>query len=664
MVLLCLLGYMPISPAFATPQPLVFTPFVNSIDLSSDLRIFHDPSASLSIRDVLKRADEFVPATRKDLARSFNAGAFWLSVQIRNDLNQDVERWLVVGHPRIQHVDLFVLSDDGHTWDNTRSGTAVARDQKPVKALEATFPIQLKAGKTHRLMIRVHSQTAIDMNTTLWIPEAYRSASAENKLLIMVIFGGLLLGTLVSFAILIGHREQPYLWLGVLQLTIALLQATREGFLPAYLWPSHLPFYSPILLVLGGVSVFAIGSMITTALPKGMFPRYSLGLINGIRAASLGIIVLAFFNYGLAARLLSINTVLLIVLSILTTFWVYRRGFSPAAYLGVGLCLTWSIETLRQLGNLTAAFPWAMHLNTSAGLLLATPVILMGLVQRSSDLAKQLVLSEQMSKAKSEFLARINHELRSPLNTIIGFARMLQRESPRLTVGEGAQGIEQHSLRLLSMIDELLDESRLRAGRLNLAPSQLSLANWYASVCSTWVINAELAGNQFIAQPFDALGDDMPCCVVADGQRLRQVLDNLLSNANRHTESGTLELHLSAQPAASTDQVILKFTVIDSGQGISPAQLEKIFEPFYRGTEAITKDPLRRVGFGMGLSITQELLRLMGSELRVSSTLGQGSSFGFAITCSRCQPTEQGCTFQLPPASMPALYPHQCDHTP
>lgn len=635
----------PAAPPAISMAPVTLNPFIQQIDVSSNLALFHDPSASLPIREVLKHADEFQVASRKDLARSFNAGAFWLSLEIRNDMGQDFERWLVVGHPRIQHVDLFVLTADGRTWDNARSGTAVARDQKPIQALDPVFPILLKAGQTHRLMIRIHSQTAVDMSAVLWIPEAYRTFAAESKLLLMLVLGGLLLGTFVSFAIFIGHREQPYVWLGLLQLSIVLLEATREGFLPSYLWPSNIPFYSPILLIWGGFSSFAIASIVTSTLPNGMFPRYTLGLIKTIRWASLGLVALGFYHYGWAVRLLSMTTIVLMLLSMVTTFWIYRRGFAPALYLALGLFLTWGIETLRQLANLSA-LPWAMHLSTSAGLLFATPVILLGLVRRTSDLAEQLVLSHQVDKAKTEFLARINHELRSPLNTIIGFARMLQRESPRLTVHEGTHGIEQHSMRLLSMIDELLDESRLRAGRLSLAPTHLSLADWYANLCATWLINAELAGNQFVAQPFKSLGSDTPCCIVADGQRLRQVLDNLLSNANRHTESGTLELCLSTQASDRADQVILNFAVIDTGQGIAPEHLEKIFEPFYRGTAASTKDPLRRAGFGMGLSITQELLRLMGSELRVSSAPGQGSTFSFSLTCTRCLPTELDCTLQ------------------
>ncbi|MDD5037393.1 MAG: ATP-binding protein, partial [Methylococcaceae bacterium] len=236
----------------------------------------------------------------------------------------------------------------------------------------------------------------------------------------------------------------------------------------------------------------------------------------------------------------------------------------------------------------------------------------------------------KLSEAKSAFLAKISHELRSPLNTIIGFSRMLSKGSPRLSLQDGSKGIEKSGIRLLGLIDELLDESRLEAGQLALAPEHLLLQPWLEDLRHTMTIDALARGNHFSL----ICSGQIPAAVILDGGRLRQVLDNLFGNANRHTHNGEIRLacHASlAQEKGEASHASLTFSIIDSGEGIEPADLKRIFEPFTRG-QGSGHDQQRK-GFGLGLSISTELLRLMGSTISVTSTRGIGSTFQFTLDC-------------------------------
>jgi signal transduction histidine kinase/CheY-like chemotaxis protein len=283
-------------------------------------------------------------------------------------------------------------------------------------------------------------------------------------------------------------------------------------------------------------------------------------------------------------------------------------------------------ETARQLANL-GLLPWiaAMEFSTFF-FLLASPLILLGLAEQTRQLTERLHVAEQLQQAKSAFLAKISHELRSPLNTILGYNRMLARGTAKLTLAEGTAGIEKSALRLLSLIDELLDEARAAAGQLTIAPAPLSLRPWLDDICSTFMINAEATHNRFLC----TISGELPALIEVDGGRLRQVLDNLLNNANRHTRQGTITLACTARIVGQ--EALLDFSVADDGDGIPADRLPAIFEPFVRGHVA-SKDALPSGGVGLGLPICRELVRQMGSEIAVTSAPGKGSCFSFSLRC-------------------------------
>jgi signal transduction histidine kinase len=245
---------------------------------------------------------------------------------------------------------------------------------------------------------------------------------------------------------------------------------------------------------------------------------------------------------------------------------LWHRDYQPARWFAIAFSLGLLIETARQLANL-GVLPWAGAMNFSlAGYLLAAPFILVGMIEQTRRMSEQLALAEQLQQAKSAFLARVSHELRSPLNTILGFARMLRRGSARLPLPEGTAGIEKGALRLLDLIDELLDESRAAAGKLAVSPAPTLFSPWLDEVSGGARIVCEAQTNRFNCARSGAL----PVAISVDGQRLRQVLENLLNNANRHTRQGEIRFECTAQIEGGT--AILDFAVRDNGEGMTPAQ--------------------------------------------------------------------------------------------
>jgi PAS domain S-box-containing protein len=243
--------------------------------------------------------------------------------------------------------------------------------------------------------------------------------------------------------------------------------------------------------------------------------------------------------------------------------------------------------------------------------------------------------AESAREAQAIFLTNISHELRTPLNGILGFVQVLRRGDP-LTARQdkGLRVIEESGQHLKLLIDDLLDLARLERSRGELRPTEIDLPPFMQAVCDIVRVKAEEKCLAFSYQPTT----DLPSAIVADGKRLRQVLLNLLSNAVKFSDTGRVTLRAAAVAAgASLDTVRLRFEVEDQGIGMTEAQAARLFQPFAQVAEHQER---REGGTGLGLAISQQLVRLMGGEIRVRSLEGQGCVFSFEIDVPVPQPPD------------------------
>jgi signal transduction histidine kinase/CheY-like chemotaxis protein len=234
--------------------------------------------------------------------------------------------------------------------------------------------------------------------------------------------------------------------------------------------------------------------------------------------------------------------------------------------------------------------------------------------------AAQLALA---SKYKSEFLANVSHELRTPLNSMLLLSRLLaenERGSLSEPEVEFARTIGSAGHDLLALINDILDLSKVEAGRMELEFASVALADVAASAERAFRPLAQQKGLSFVVDVDPAL----PASIVTDRQRLDQVLRNLLSNAFKFTHQGGVALSI----AAAREDDAISFTVSDTGVGIAEDRLEQIFEAFRQADGTTSR---RYGGTGLGLSISREFARLLGGEIRVQSTPGEGSRFSLLI---------------------------------
>jgi len=231
--------------------------------------------------------------------------------------------------------------------------------------------------------------------------------------------------------------------------------------------------------------------------------------------------------------------------------------------------------------------------------------------------------AEAASKAKSDFLANMSHEIRTPMNAIIGFSHLgLSEMQPEKLRGYLAQ-VNQSSIGLLGIINDILDFSKIEAGKLDMDIAPFSLRQCVEELRKTMEIFAKARGLSLVF----TLDSAVPEILLGDQLRLRQVLNNLISNAIKFSTEGEINIHVEVSDLQQS-QITLQFSVVDHGIGMSADQLAKLFQPF---TQADTSTTRKYGGTGLGLAISRQLVELMGGNIQATSKSGAGSTFSFSV---------------------------------
>ena len=253
-------------------------------------------------------------------------------------------------------------------------------------------------------------------------------------------------------------------------------------------------------------------------------------------------------------------------------------------------------------------------------------LVLVGYHMRTQQLKHsehQTAMSIAANKAKSDFLSRMSHEIRTPINAVIGMDEMILRESKEPATLEYARNLQQAAHTLLELINDILDFSKIEAGKLEIIPVEYQVGSLLNDLVNMIQKRAENKGLSFQVEA----DQKIPTGLFGDEVRIKQVVINLLTNAVKYTEKGSVTLKADCRHLGK-GKIALQFSVSDTGIGIKQEDMAKLFSSF----ERIEEKRNRSIeGTGLGMNISQQLLKLMGSELQVKSIYGKGSTFSFSV---------------------------------
>ncbi|MCB2148621.1 MAG: response regulator [Deltaproteobacteria bacterium] len=266
--------------------------------------------------------------------------------------------------------------------------------------------------------------------------------------------------------------------------------------------------------------------------------------------------------------------------------------------------------------------------------------------QKDRELKQAKEMAETATRAKSEFLANMSHEIRTPMNGVIAATDLALGEAVPPKVEHYLNIIHSSAYSLLGIINDILDFSKIEAGKFELKERVFRLSQVFDRVMDLFVNKAAEKGIELLVD----IDPETPKVITGDPLRLQQILTNLISNAIKFTESGgviLLGVKAVTEPeaGAAADEVILAFSVKDTGTGIAPEYRDLLFEPF---SQADTSSTRKYEGTGLGLSICKQLVTMMGGEIGLETELGRGSTFFFTVRLHR-PPSKPGTMLVVPP---------------
>ena len=550
--------------------------------------------------------------------------AFWMRLELVNPGPFREERWLEVGHPRLFEV---MLCAPGPPSCSAIGSSVPLTRRDPVGRRYGVLALHVPPDDHATVWVRVASDTLVDLTPTLWEPEAYRIWLRESELVNVLGLGSLLpviFASLVMFGI---QRQRMFLFYALATAAVLLNDGLQNGLLQRYAWPEGWTLPIQLLPFSYLVTVAAYVALLYISVPGfGRFRVLHRLLLGCMALLMLALLYAIGVDYSAALPFWYPLIFVVLALALLLMFRVWRAGSWQAGILCVGQLslIVWGVFRLLEDAGWGGVSPVFLQVYKFV-LLFHAQLFLVVMLMHSRNLRAQLKVARAESEARVAFLAQMSHELRAPLDTVLGNAQLIARAAPPPLIASRVAAISDSGRQLLRLIDDLLDYARGLAGRLRIELVPIELHAFLRGVERNGRMLAARQGNRFelkLAQPHRRLAGDI--VLRLDGGRLRQVLDNLLGNAARYTRNGRIVLDVTLRPLFG-ESLRIEFAVSDSGEGIAPADQKRIFQPFERAGRH------DRQGAGLGLAISRQLVELMGGRIGVESQPGQGACFQFWI---------------------------------
>ncbi|PNG44549.1 hybrid sensor histidine kinase/response regulator [Pseudomonas asplenii] len=618
-----------------------FDEFTQSLPLGRSLQVFEDPSGQASIADVRAQAaaGNFKAHDKDTLNAGYSRSAFWLKIDLHyRPSNPAAQRtWLLeLAYPPLDHLDLYMPDAAGDYRLVRQTGDALPFASREIRQNNYLFGLSFKPDQQQTVYLRLASEGSIQAPVTLWSSTAYLEDQPVRLYVLGIIYGVLLGMVVYNLFIYLSVRDTSYLYYIFYIASFGLYQLSVNGAAVEYFWPDN-PWWA------NAATPFFIGC---AGLFGSQFARCFLQTKNHSRWLDRLLIALIAFgalvvglslmtSYALSLRLATILALTFTVVIFAAGILAWWRGLRVARY----FIIAWSafllggiVNTLMVLGLLPNVF-LTMYAS-QIGSAIEVALLSLALADRINAMREQQaqtlydagqkleVLNQQLAhsnKLKDEFLATLTHELRTPMNGVIGSLELMQTVELDPELEQYQQTAAGSARDMMRMVNGILTLTELQAGKLKAAPGSFSLRGVVEALRVQFDGNASSKSLDFKVDVLPTLPDRLH----GDSAKLAQCLECLLDNAIKFTRVGGLALRVTGKPSTG-NRLALSFAVIDTGIGFTDLGEATMYQRFFQLDGSMTRE---YGGLGVGLAICRQLVELLGGKLTHRSEPGRGSRF-------------------------------------
>jgi signal transduction histidine kinase/CheY-like chemotaxis protein len=596
----------------------------SELPVAGEYSYLEDPTASLGYEQIIRKREEFAPLRHGDAPDlGYSRSAFWMRVplEVPGPLNDD---WLLeLPFPALDDVDVYLRAEGtGALVARYSAGDLHPFHSRPVDDANFVFPLPIREGGRFELFIRYQTEGSLTTGAYLW-PERLFDGHSRTRYNLTSAFMGLLAGLLAyNLLLFVSLRDPTYLLYVLFTAALGAAQGAWNGFFFQYLWPDS-PAWANVAGLVGFNATGLFGALFSRSFlsSRTHAPLLDRAILGCTAVFVLLLIGVRWLPYPILAMVTSATGLVFAVIAVIGGARCLLSGLISASY----FLLAWLLllaGTALLVANNIGLVPSNFFTSHALQIGSALEVLLLSfaLGERVHAVRSQKEAAEAANRAKDDFLATVSHEIRTPLTVLLGNVGLLLSSQLQPQQAILARSAKRSGEQLLSLLNDLIDLSRIASGQLRLEAVPFSpgaLVHEVAELVEAPARDKGLSLKVRIGfKRFYVLGD---------ARRVRQVLLNLVFNAIKFTDRGevSIEATIIEQIAG---RVTLRLAVNDTGIGIRPVDQQRLFVPFSQveGTQT-------RRGSGLGLAISRRLVEAMGGCIRLFSRPGQGSRFWFDL---------------------------------
>ncbi len=629
-------------------KPVDMAQVVEVMPLVGAMAYLEDASATLSAEQAL-HASGWADLAQREKKNGVTESAFWLRLTLHNSGDFPLTRWLAAGSTLTQNVMFFQFDSRGHLLRRVQAGYHFPLANRPVNSgMYSLLDVALAPNETQTVLIRLQTNNTLILSAQLWEPLAYREYELNKKTSDMMLIS--MAFTVGLFLFLAGGARRDWILLSVggWLLCYVLYEFVFFGYAYQHFFSGGNAWLllRPTTFAMLAIMFFIV--FMYFALQLDQHPVLK-NVMHGAFVAFGAIPFVMLFDAHLAVRLANVFTMLFLLVGpvLIISFWRRRARYTAALLLAsLSAAVFMGQRLLYLLGLLPYSLPqvdWVSFASVS----LIGFLMLLGFTQRiaasyrekiviqdqlifeqaqkqseleaavqqrTRALHKALIDADEANRAKSYFLAKVSHDLKSPLTSILGYSQQISAFQ-HAEVARKSSIIYKSARRLLALVSDLIDYATGERDLDALHPKPTYALDFFNSVAQEAQALAKINQNRFV---FTQQGH-LPKVLLMDTKRLHQVLINVLSNACKFTHQGEVRFVIQADLKAQ-GRCELQMRIEDNGCGIEAEQLGHIFEPFTKYNQTITPE-----GIGLGLAIAKQWLDAMNATIVVDSEQGKGT---------------------------------------